>query len=154
MINRLLMAMLAAMFAHTAAGQIMECVDAKGNKTMAQFCPPGTVKETQLRKDGTGATTSTSSPAAGSKSLAEREAEFKKRNLERQDAESKAEKAKAESAANQQNCDSARAQLRGLQDGVRISKTDPNTGERSFLEDGDRPAEIEKAQKAVANWCK
>jgi hypothetical protein len=41
-----------------------------------------------------------------------------------------------------------------LQDGIRISRTDPNTGERSFLEDNDRPAEIEKAQKAVATWCK
>ena len=150
--KRLLFGCLAMLLTNVAAGQILECIDAKGAKTMAQFCPPGTVKETQLRKDGTG--TATSGPATGGKSLAERDAEFKKRNLERQDNEGKAEKAKADNAAMQQNCENSRAQLKQLQEGMRISKFDASTGERSFLDDNDRPAEIEKAQKAVASWCK
>lgn len=150
--KRLLIGCLTMLFTHAVAAQIVECVDAKGNKTFAQFCPSGTVMENKLTKGGTGA--AASAPATGTKSLAERDAEFKKRALERQDAEGKSEKAKTESAAAQQNCEISRSQLKALQDGIRVTKTDPNTGERSFLDDGVYPAEIEKAQKAVASWCK
>jgi hypothetical protein len=152
MMKRLLVGCAAMLATQAALGQIMECVDAKGNKVITQFCPPGTVKETQLRKDGAG--TAASSPATSSKSLAERDAEFKKRSLERREAEAKSEKEKSESKDAERNCDSARAQLKQLQDGHRISRIDPNTGERSFLEDQDRPAEIERAQKGVDGWCK
>jgi hypothetical protein len=41
-----------------------------------------------------------------------------------------------------------------LQDGSRISRTDPNTGERIVLEEKDRPAEMANAQKSVDTWCK
>jgi len=143
------------LLAGAAAGQIMECVDAKGNKEYAQTCPPGTVKETKLMKSGAGAASSGAGSAApAGKSLAEREAEFKKRNLERQEAEAKAAKQQAESKDSERACNDARAQLRSLQEGQRIARVDPNTGERSFLEDKDRPGEIANAQKAVDNWCK
>ena len=136
--------------AGAATAQIMECIDAKGAKTMAQFCPPGTVKENQLTKGGTGAAPS-SGPAA--KSVAERDAEFKKRTLERQEAEGKAAKEKSDAKDNERNCLDARSQLRALQEGQRISRTDPKTGERLFLEDKDRPGEIATAQKSVDQWC-
>ena len=74
--------------------------------------------------------------------------------MERQEADAKAEKAKAESKIAERNCTDARAQLKQLQDGQRISRIDPNTGERSYLSDAERPAEIANAQKAVAGWCK
>src|SRR5450759_1406295 len=152
--TRLLIGCAAMLVASAAAGQILECVDAKGNKEYAQTCPPGTVKETKLMKGGNGASspsTGTSAPAA--KSLAERNAEFRKRNMERQEAEAKAEKVKAESKDAERNCNNARSQLKSLQDGQRIARFDTNTGERSFLSDEDRPAEIANAQKAVASWC-
>lgn len=152
MMKRLLMGCAALLVTQAATSQIMECVDAKGTKSIAQFCPPGTVKENKLMKGGTSA--SGSGAATGSKSLAERDAEFKKRSLERQEAEAKADKEKSESKDADRNCDSARAQLKQLQDGQRISRMDPNTGERAFLEDRDRPAEIERAQKAADGWCK
>jgi hypothetical protein len=140
--------------AGTAAAQVMECFDAKGAKTIAQFCPPGTVKENRLMKGGAGP-----GPAAGSnapapaKSFAERDAEFKKRALERQEAEKKGEKAQADAKEAERNCLDARSQLRALQDGQRIARTDPKTGERIVLEDQDRPGEIAAAQKAVDGWC-
>jgi uncharacterized protein DUF4124 len=152
--KRLLIGCAAMLVAGAAAGQILECVDAKGNKEYAQTCPPGTVKETKLMKGGTGAAgprTGPSAPAA--KSIAERDAEFRKRNMERREAEAKAEKAKAESKDAERNCNNARAQLKALQDGQRIAHFDPNTGYRSYLSDEDRPAEIANAQKAVDSWC-
>jgi hypothetical protein len=145
----------ALLLAGTAAGQIMECIDAKGNKTITQFCPPGTVKETQLMRSGAGASSGGSAaPAAATKSIAEREAEFRKRPLERQEAEAKADKEKNEARDTERNCNDARAQLRAMQDGGRVARTNPDTGERTFIDDKDRPAEIANAQKAVDNWCK
>jgi hypothetical protein len=152
--KRLLTGCAAMLVAGAAFGQILECVDAKGNKEYAQTCPPGTVKETKLMKGGTGASsprTGASAPAA--KSLAERDAEFRKRNMERQEAEAKAEKTKAESKDAERNCNNARSQLKGLQEGLRIARIDPNTGARSYLSDEDRAAEIANAQKAVDSWC-
>jgi hypothetical protein len=150
--KRLLMGCAAMLVTQAAMGQIMECVDAKGKKEYAQFCPAGTVNERLLRKGGTSA--SGSGAATSAKSLAERDAEFKKRSLERQEAEAKTEKENAEREDAERNCNNARSALKQLQDGLRIRRIDPDTGEFSFLEDTDRPAEIEKAQKAVDNWCK
>jgi len=147
--KRLLIGCAAILAAGAAAGQVLECVDAKGRKEYAQTCPPGTVKETKLMKSSPGA-----SPGAAAKSQAEREAGFRKRNMERQEADAKAEKEKAESKIAERNCTDARAQLKQLQDGQRIARTNPNTGERSYLTDEERPAEIANAQKAVASWCK
>jgi hypothetical protein len=150
--KRLLIGCAAMLVAGAVAGQILECVDAKGNKEYAQTCPPGTVKETKLMKSGTG----TSSPGAGApatKPLAVREAEFRKRNMERQEAEAKAEKTKSESKDAERNCAYARSQLKAVQEGHRITRFDASTGSRSYLSDEDRPAEIANAQKAVDSWC-
>ena len=147
--KRLLIGCAAILAASAAAGQVMECVDAKGKKEYAQTCPPGTVKERKLMKSSPG----TASGAAG-KSMAEREVGFRKRITERQEADAKAEKEKADSRTTERNCTDARAQLKQLQDGQRIVRIDPNTGERSYLTDEERPAEIANARKAVASWCK
>ena len=153
--KRLLTVCGAMLLASTAAAQILECVDAKGRKEFAQTCPPGTVKETKLQKGGAPA----SGPAAGgsapaTKSLAERDADFRKRALERQENETKTAKEQADSKDAQRNCDDSRSQLKALQEGHRIARTDPKTGELTFLEDDKRPAEIASAQKAVDSWCK
>jgi hypothetical protein len=136
--------------AGTAASQVMECVDAKGTKSYAQYCPPGTVTETKRMKSGA---SSGPTSAPNSKSLAERDAEFKKRTLERQEADTKAEKEKSEAKDNERNCLDARSQLRAIQDGQRIMRVDPKTGERIVLDDKDRPAELANAQKSVDQWC-
>ena len=146
-------ALAALLFATGALGQIMECIDAKGGKTLAQFCPPGTVKEIKRGGGPTGGA-APAAAAAAPKSLAEQDAAFKKRNLERQEAEAKGEKEKADARIAERNCNDARGQLRQLQDGSRISRTDPNTGERIVLEEKDRPAEMANAQKSVDTWCK
>ncbi len=148
--KRLLIGCVAILAAGAATGQVLECVDAKGKKEYSQTCPPGTVKETKLMKSSAGGADS----GAAAKSLAEREAGFRKRNMERQEADSKAEKEKADAKIAERNCNDARAQLRALQDGQRIVRTDPNTGERSYLTDNERPVEIANARKAVASWCK
>lgn len=153
--KKMLLGSMLMIFAGIAAAQVMECFDAKGTKTIAQFCPPGTVRENKLMKGGAGpgpASGSTAAPVP--KSIADRDAEFKKRALERQENEKKSAKAEDDAKEADRNCFDARSQLRALQDGQRISRTDPKTGDRIILEDKDRPAEIASAQKSVDQWCK
>jgi hypothetical protein len=162
--KRLLTGCALLLTAGAAGAQVMECYDAKGTKTIAQFCPSGTVKENKLMKGGAGpgpatapstpaAPAGTASAPAKGKTLAEQDAEFKKRTLERQDAEKKSEKEKSDAKDVERNCLDARSQLRALQDGQRISRTDPKTGERTVLEDKDRAAEIATAQRSADQWC-
>ncbi len=133
-----------------ASAQIFECTDAKGNKEYSRHCPPGTVQEREV-VNKTGEGMPDSSPQ---KSIGEQEVEFRKRLLERQEAEAKAEKEKADAEVAQQNCVSARGQLKALEDGQRIGKMDPDTGERTIIGDDERAGEIERARKSVEVWCK
>src|SRR3954464_6265960 len=143
--NKMLIGCVALLWTGSAASQIIECVDAKGKKEYAQVCPPGTVKENKLMNNGGGASANT---APAQKSLAEKDADFRKRAMERQEAEKKADKDKSEAVEAERNCSDARGQLRQLQDGLRVARTDPKTGDRVYLEDKDRPGEIAKAQKS------
>jgi hypothetical protein len=149
---RFILACTALLAGNLASAQIFECTDANGNKEFAQVCPPGTAQQKQI---GDAATPSSAAPASNApptKSLAEQEAEFRKRALEKKEAEAKAAKDQEDAKTAESNCADARAQLQALQNGDRMSKPGPN-GERTYLEDADRPAEIEKAQKSVDSWC-
>ncbi len=147
---RILLVILAmALLPVTAHAQIMKCVGAGGRIEFASSCPPGTkAQSTGIQNN----------PAAASdspqKSLAERDAEFRKRQVEQQKSSKKADEQAQEQSDRKQNCDSAQAYLRGLQSGARAAKTDPKTGERVFLEDSERAAEITRAQRAVDTNCK
>lgn len=139
--------------APVAEAQIYECTSASGGKEYAQYCPPGTVQQRQIVGGG-----EPGAPAAGGsappKSLDQQDVEFRKRLLERQEAEAKSaeEKTKVESA--ERSCIGARATLKALQDGQRMSRMDPDTGERTQFGDAERAAETERQLKLVEQWCK
>ncbi|HXF65533.1 MAG TPA: DUF4124 domain-containing protein [Burkholderiales bacterium] len=133
-------------------GQLLKCVSKDGRVEYAAQCPPGT-KEVQTGiKSAPGAQAPSAAPQP--KSLAERDAEFRKRMLEREEARQKEEKKAAEEQERRYACESARAYLKSLQEGQRIARVDPRTGERVFLEDAQYAAEIAKAQRAVDTNCK
>ncbi|HYC46937.1 MAG TPA: DUF4124 domain-containing protein [Burkholderiales bacterium] len=133
-----------------AGAQINKCMDASGKVVAyAAECPAGTRSEQTNIKNAPSA-----APAPAQKSLAERDAEFRKRQMEKQEAATKDEKKSAEQAQRKRACDSARAYLKSLQEKQRITRTDPKTGERVFLEDAEYPKEIARAQQAVSNNCK
>ncbi len=143
--------------AGVAGAQVFECTNARGVKEFAQFCPPGTVQQRQLGKSGEGAVEAgaavTPAAPAAPKSTETQEAEFRKRLLERQEAETKAaqEKSQAEEAA--RNCLQARAQLQALQDGQRITQFDAATGERVQLGDAERAEEAARQRVTIERWC-
>lgn len=149
---RLTLACTLTIWAAAASAQIVECTDAKGAKLYTQQCPPGTVKEREVVKGGQYVPQDTSS--SPQKSLDVQAAEFRKRQMEREEAEAKTAKEQAEAADAERNCNDARAQLKAIEDGQRIGKFDPDTGERAILGDDERAAEIERARNTVEQWCK
>lgn len=137
-----------------AHGQLLKCTGKDGRVEYATQCPPGTqeqetgIKSTREGPSGSGA----ASPQQ--KSIAEREADFRKRQMEGAEARQKDEKKAAEAAQQREACERARVYLQSVQEGQRISRIDPKTYERVFLEDPDRPAEVARAQRAVDSNCK
>ena len=145
-------AVLMMMLSATAAAQINKCVDKTGKVVGYGVCPEGVISEQSGIKS---APSATSSPSAGQpKSLAERDAEFRKRQIEKQEGEAKAEKKTAEAEQRRRACSDSQAYLKTLQEGQRVMRTDPKTGERSFMSDAEYPREIASAERTVATNCK
>jgi len=139
----------------TAHGQVMKCVRADGSIEYGNRCPAGTSEyRTTISTKATGASASApAAPAAAQKSLAEREAAFKKRQTEQREDAQKAQKVVAEQAQKQQACESARNYLQMLDSGERLRTRDPKTGEIGYIDDAGRAAETAKARKAVQDHC-
>lgn len=156
-ILRLLAGAVSALAANAGWAQIVECIDARGVKEYARFCPPGTVQERQRGKPAENDNEPVPTPAAPAtapKSIETQDVEFKKRMLERQEAEAKAAQDKAQAEAAERNCAEARAQLQAVLEGQRMSRFDPATGERVLFGEQELADEAARQRKAVAQWCK
>ena len=147
---RLILAALALLLAGAANAQVNKCLD-KSGKVVAYGaeCPPGTTPA------ATGIRNTPAPPAASSntKSSAELDAEFRKRRMETQESSTTAEKKAAEAAQKTRACEEARSYLKGLEARNRISRTDPKTGERVWLEEADYERETARARNSVATNC-
>jgi hypothetical protein len=140
-------ALLLAAPAALNAAQVNKCLDASGKVVgYASECPAGSRAEPTNIK---------SAPQSGatSKSLAERDAEFRKRQIEQQEAAKKAEHKSAEAAQRKRACDDTRGYLKSLQERHRITRTDPKSGESVFLKDAEYAQEIEKSRRFLAENC-
>jgi hypothetical protein len=84
---------------------------------------------------------------------AQQEAEFRKRREEAEKARLKQAEAAEQLSAKKENCTLAQNQLRTMESGQRISRTDAS-GERYFLDDAQIAQEAAKARQAVQQWCK
>ena len=138
-----------------AHGQVMKCVRADGSIEYGNRCPAGTSEyRTTISTKATGASASApAAPAGAQKSLAEREAEFKKRQTEQREDAQKAQKVAAEEAQKKQACEGARNYLKMLESGERLRMRDPKTGEVGYMDDAGRAAEEARARKSVQDYC-
>jgi Domain of unknown function (DUF4124) len=140
-------------FAATALAQQYKWVDQDGKVRYGDTPPPG-VQATRLKPP-------VSAPAApapaakkdGSTTGLSPEAAFRKRQQEQQGKEATSAKERADAETKRVNCEQAQASLRTLQSGQRISTTNAE-GERVFIDDEARAKEIERAQRAVNDFCK
>ena len=134
--------------------------DADGKIHYSDQPPPANAREEQTVKPrkpsaGTPVATDKGAPAAApkAKTYVEQEAEFKKRQVEAAEREAAEKKKVSEAAEKKQNCDQARTQLKGLQAGGRLTKTNAQ-GEREYMNDSEIAQQIEKSKKAADDWCK
>lgn len=156
----------------TAHAQIVKCIGKDGKIEFASSCPPGTKQQDtgvpnkpapaaapakdekgdKGDKGGKGAAKGADKSAP--KSLAERDAESRKNQKEKAEADAKAQKSLADDTRRKQACDDARSHLKRLQDRSRTARTDPKTGERVFFEEQDFVRETANAERSIAENCK
>ncbi len=91
-------------------------------------------------------------PNAAPKSLAEQDADFRKRLAEKQKTEEKQAEDEAQTTQRTEACNQAKSYLDTLQSGTRLLRPDAN-GDRNFLDDDQRAAEIQKTQDAIEKNC-
>ena len=136
--------------------QLVKCVSKDGKVEYARDCPTGTTEQKMRSSTGAtaGAAGGAATPAPAQQSVAERDAAFKKRQIEQQEAASKEAKKAAEDEQRREACANAQVYVKNLEEGIRITRTDPKTGERVFLEDAERAKELTTARQRVAQHCK
>ena len=136
--------------APVATAQVFECTNTAGAKEYSRYCPPGTVQQRQITKSSESGSDAGGAP----KSIETQGAEFRLRALERQEAETKSAQESAKAEEFERNCIEARTGLQAVQDGQRLQRFDPATGERLNYTDEERAEAAERQRKAVALWCK
>jgi hypothetical protein len=151
------------MISAAASAQQYKWVDKNGKVQYGDTPPPG-VNATRLRgPTGAPAPAATAAPAGkdgkdakpaakGPLTPAQQDAEFRKRQEEADKSRDKQAKSAEEEQAKRENCSSAREQLTVLESGQRVSRTDAK-GERFFIDDDQRAADIARARKLVQQWC-
>jgi hypothetical protein len=162
---RLLAATALMAFASLAQAQYM-WIDEKGIKQFSDRPPPPSVplknilqapkgmpSAANMPAEQVGETPATEAPRPkAAPALAERNAEFNKRQKDAEEREKKEQADRDEKAAKADNCERARDARRALDSGARIGTTDKN-GERSVMSDEQRDAEIKHTDK-VLTGCK
>lgn len=138
--------------------------DASGTTVFSDQPPPASIKPAQILRqpqaskaplipeDAPATKPVEAAKPAAPKTLAEREMDFQKRQKERAEAEAKSTEEEKKRSARAAECERARGYLRALESGQRISQADAN-GARSFLNDGQRAAEVERMRQSVQAAC-
>jgi len=138
--------------------ELNKWVDSKGRIHYSDTPPPPDVSATKLKTSSEIKDTSNSINADGSspselESIAEREAKLKKSQLEKKSAAEKITKDKAYNDALSANCERAKANLRVLEEGLRLVEVDSN-GEQTFMSDESRKRKLSENQADINKYCK
>jgi hypothetical protein len=157
--KKLLLIVAALAFSATATAQMYKWTDKDGKVRYGDTPPPGVQAAPVRPATAPGSAADPGQPAADAKKDASAkdkplspEAAFRKRQQERQEQEQKSSKAGAEAEQKKANCQQAQNQLRMLQSGQRMATTNA-AGERVFMDDEQRARDMDRAQRAVAQWC-
>lgn len=142
----LLLGLLASL---AAQAQIYQYKDAAGKTVYSDQPPVGGVSKARTLAGETPAGNSSAAP----KTTADRELDFKKRQQEQKEAADKSQKEAANAATRKEDCAKAQRQLQVFESGERVTSRDEK-GERYFLDDDQRAAELARIRKYVAESCK
>lgn len=136
---------LLALLSIPAIAETHRWVDASGEVHYSDQAPYGVAKDEKTLR----------APAPSvqqAPSLAEKEAEFRKRRIEAEEARQKQEQDQNAARQQEKNCQVATHNLKGLQNGGRITRYD-DKGERSYMDENDRAQRLAETQKSVDEWC-
>lgn len=153
----LLVALLLA--AAGASGQQYKWVDRNGRVQYGDTPPPGVSAQPLRGFARPAAPAPAEAPAAGDAAakkgpptMAERDAEFRKRREEAEKEQQKQARAEQEAKTRKDNCERAQASARYLESGQRVTRTDAK-GERYYLDDAAIANEAARARQMVKEWC-
>ncbi|MFL6673234.1 MAG: DUF4124 domain-containing protein [Massilia sp.] len=149
----------ALLFAAGLAQAQYAWIDANGTRQYSDRPPPPSTPAARILKAPQPAALLTEAPAApapaaevankkGPPSLAERDADFRKRQQDQARQEQKAADDAQRREAQAENCASARQYKAQLQSGIRVADTAAN-GERTFISDQDRAARLAKTNRIL-----
>lgn len=159
--RKILLILALSMAAGAAQAQI-KCWNEGGKRVCGDAPPPG-AKVTTLRGPASGQAEPVPAAAAkdgakkaekkGPLTPAEQEQEYRKRQDESAKASAKVAEEQRNAEAKKANCAQARQALVELESGLRISRINPTTGERYFLEESQIAQEAGKAREAIRTAC-
>jgi len=140
--------------------------DAKGNVQYSDMPPPaGTPEKDILQRPyvakptiivappGAASAASAPPPAASAPTKAEQEAAARQKQERDTQATKQKEEEKRMAAVRRDNCVRAQAQLRELQSGVRITRTNEK-GERVYMDETQIAAEVSRARDLITSECR
>jgi hypothetical protein len=106
------------------------------------------ISEKQPDANGTTDTKAASTPEKPPMTTAEKNADYNKRKMEQAEKDKKTEAEEKNKRAKAENCAKAKEYQRSLESGGRFART-TESGERKYLSDDERAAEINRANEAV-----
>ena len=156
----ILLGIFVALACGAAQAQAFRWVDKDGKVRYGDTPPPG-VKATPM-KGMNPAPAPAPAPAASSKDgkgqgaakpPADPAQAFNERQMKAKEDAAKAEKDRVDAETRQKNCERSKGFLTSLESGQRISTTN-SKGERAFLDDEGRKAQLEETRAEIAKNCK
>jgi hypothetical protein len=159
---------LICLLAASAAQAQWKWRDARGNVQYSDMPPPPGVAEKDILQRPAGAARSISvvpygqpasaaasapKPAASGPSKAELDATARQKQDQDREAARQREEERRVAEQRRENCARAQANLRDLQSGQRLTRTNDN-GERVFMDDAQRQAEVDRARSLITSECK
>ena len=158
----LLAAVLAAATALPAAAQ-WKWKDKSGQTQYSDIPPPaGTPDADILQRPAPAAAPRAAAPAASGAASApllvpkggDPDLEAKRKKAEQDEAAKKRAQDEKVAMTKLDNCARARVQLKAIDDGQRLSRINPATGEREYLDDKGRAEEAQRARAVISSDCK
>jgi len=147
---RILLPLLMLLLSLSAQGQMYKWVDKDGKTQYTdQPPPPGAARE-EKKLNIKSAPTKPASGVGATKSLAEKELEFRKRRTAEGETEIKQQ---AEAKELKEKCNQATAKLKTFRDSPRLTIPD-GAGGVTYADDAARQKGIDEAQKDIAAFCK
>ena len=159
---RKILLFLAFSVATGAAQAQIKCWNQDGKRVCGDTPPPGAKITTLKAPSASDAPPPAAKDAAkdGAKAAkkgpltpAEQEQDYRKRQDESAKASAKAAEEQRNAEAKRANCAQARQALVELESGLRISRINPTTGERYFLEESQIASETGRAREAIRTAC-